>query len=207
MYTGKEFKELCYTNQWSLIKYISSNDFSRPLPAHYNYQYTFGLNEIPPEEVSLDVLNPCSAGGLYFTYLESYKWIGLHWFFVTVPDDAQVIIEPHSKFKTDKLIIVKEIKQISSVCLEAVRRDGFLLKFIRNQTEEMCHRAVENGGCYIKYVKNQTRDLCLLAIEISPSALMFIKNQTLEICLAAVDRNPVVIQYVRSPTVLQYFKK
>lgn len=64
-------------------------------------------------------------------------------------------------------IFFKEIKhpQTESICLAIVKREGFSLKFITNQTFDICKAAVSNYPLAIEYVKDQTVDLCLAALE------------------------------------------
>jgi hypothetical protein len=53
-------------------------------------------------------------------------------------------------------------------CLEAVRRDGYNLQYIReeNQTEEICMEAIRNDASSIRFVKRQTARLCGEAIKV-----------------------------------------
>jgi hypothetical protein len=47
-------------------------------------------------------------------------------------------------------------EQTEQICLEAVRRNGNALQFVKNQTEQICLEAVEREGKTLQYVKNQT---------------------------------------------------
>ena len=44
-------------------------------------------------------------------------------------------------------------------CLEAVRRNGYNIKYVRNQTPEKCLEAVKRNGYALNYVKKQTPEL------------------------------------------------
>jgi hypothetical protein len=81
-------------------------------------------------------------------------------------------------------------------CLEAVKKDGFNLEHVKNQTEEICLAAVEDKPLALKYVKNQTPKICTVAISQSFYALKYVKDKTLEICKAAVNRNINAMQFV-----------
>jgi hypothetical protein len=120
--SGAEFKKLMNKTGWELVKYLASNDFSKPQAKHHNFHYKFGLNEV--QEVQLNPKYECSAGGLYFTYIESYTWINYYWFEVTVPDDARVLFESDKKFKTDKLILLEEIHPTEDMYLNVVKYNG-----------------------------------------------------------------------------------
>ncbi len=198
--SGAEFKDLALANSWTLVKYLNSNDFTKPQEKHHNYHYQLGLNIIPKNKVNLDLENQCSAGGLYFTYLESAKWINYHWFIVTVPDDAQVLIESREKFKTDKLILLNEIEQISYLCLEAVKRNPTTLYYVKEQTLEICLKAVKRDPETLCYVKEQTQEICLEAVKRDAMALQHVKEQTREICLEAVRRFGPALQHVEEQT-------
>ena len=42
------------------------------------------------------------------------------------------------------------------MCLEAVKKDGNILQYVKNQTLELCVEAVKNNEHSIRFVKNQT---------------------------------------------------
>ena len=44
----------------------------------------------------------------------------------------------------------------SEYCLVAVKRDGYNLRFVKNQTPEICLVAVKENGYALKFVKEQT---------------------------------------------------
>jgi hypothetical protein len=43
----------------------------------------------------------------------------------------------------------------AKLCLEAVKRDGYNLQFIKSQTSEICLEAVRQNGRALYYVKNK----------------------------------------------------
>ncbi len=124
--------------------------------AHYNYHYKLGLNIIPPKKVKLDIANPCSAGGLYFTYSTSGGWYKNHCFDVFIPNDAQVIIEKDNKFKTDKLVILNEVSD-KWYC-DHIQFNLNWLKNIKNQTQEVCTLAVRESSQICQ--RSDSGDLC-----------------------------------------------
>src|SRR5205807_1904357 len=84
------------------------------------------------------------------------------------------------KFKTDKLILgerklICELEEWNddNFCLEAVRRIGYALKYVKNQTEQMCLEAVKQHIHSLEYVHNQTEQICLAAIKESGCALLY----------------------------------
>ena len=65
-------------------------------------------------------------------------------------------------------------------CLEAVKRYGYALRHVKEQTNEICLEAVRRNGLTLKYVKEQTPELCLEAVKQNGYALEFVKEQTPE---------------------------
>lgn len=69
--------------------------------------------------------------------------------------------------KTNKKISsVSNLEEISKTNqyqkdLEAIKKDGFALKYVENQTPDICLAAVQQIGNALRYVKNQTPDICL----------------------------------------------
>ena len=94
-------------------------------------------------------------------------------------------------------------------CLTAVKRDGYALRFVENQTSEICLEAVKRTGNALKWVKNQTQEMCLQAVKRNGYALKCVKEQTPEICLQAVKQNGFAIAFVidQTPTIIHYLKK
>ena len=57
-------------------------------------------------------------------------------------------------------------------------------------------KAVERNGYALRYVKDQTPDICLKAVEADDDALRYVKDQTPDICLKAVERNGYALRFV-----------
>ena len=43
--------------------------------------------------------------------------------------------------------------------IKAVEKDGYALKYVKEQTPEICIKAVEQNGLALKYVKEQTPEI------------------------------------------------
>ena len=71
-------------------------------------------------------------------------------------------------------------------CLEAVKRDGHALEWVKNQTHEICLEAVKQNGYSLGFVKNQTHEICLEAVKEDGLALKWVENQT-----------PLIIHYLK----------
>ena len=107
--------------------------------------------------------------------------------------------------------LVKELEDIKKeyiefdctdrdVCLEAVKKNGFALQYVKNQTPDICLEAVKQNGLALRYVKEQTPEICLEAVKEDGEALQFVKNQTPDICLAAVKQTGYALAYVKEQT-------
>ena len=71
-------------------------------------------------------------------------------------------------------------------CLEAVKEDGYALRFVKNQTPDICLEAVKSDGYSLQFVKEQTQEMCLEAVKRHGRAFRFVKNQT-----------PLIIHYLK----------
>jgi hypothetical protein len=59
----------------------------------------------------------------------------------------------------------------------ALLKNGLLLEFVPNQTNEFCKIAIIQNSYAIKFVKNQTEDLCKLALKNNIESLKYIKEE------------------------------
>jgi len=61
--------------------------------------------------------------------------------------------------------------------LEAVKRNGFSLKYIKNQTPEICLTAVKENGWALEFVKEQTPEICIEAVKKDKAAVMYVNKK------------------------------
>lgn len=158
VYSGREFNKL--TTGQIFFKILNNNW------THYQFKYQVGLNI---DNIAFDPVGDCRAGGLYFT---SFENIGLFSSYdtlvsrVTIPSDAKVYVEDR-KYKADKFELDNPIKinnfyieyysVKNSLKLRALRKDGLLIEYIKNQTQELCDAAVEENPYSIRYVQEKFR--------------------------------------------------
>jgi len=88
-------------------------------------------------------------------------------------------------------------------CLEAVKGNGYYLRYVKDQTEAICLEAVKGNGYYLRYVKDQTEAICLEAVKGNGDVLQYVKDQTEAICLEAVKGNGDVLQYVKDVKIFE----
>jgi len=89
--------------------------------------------------------------------------------------------------------------------LDVIKKNGRMIFFVKEQTDELCYIAVLNNGFNIKYVKKQTYELCKIAVEDVNLAFQYVdKNlQTIELCIIAIKnkhkvfKDPFNIQFIR----------
>jgi hypothetical protein len=113
------------------------------------------------------------------------------------------IKDKYGKFKTDRFYLqsIQDLEEFfdlnPEIRLDAVKQNGNILKFIRNQSYEICLSAVKSRGSALKYVKIQNSVICLEAVKEDPKMLEYVINQTAEICIAAVKKNTNAKKYVK----------
>jgi hypothetical protein len=64
--------------------------------------------------------------------------------------------------------------------LEAVKEDGYALKYVKEQTPEICLTAVKQNGYALQYVKEQTPEICLTAVKEDGYALKYVDKSIFE---------------------------
>ncbi len=69
--------------------------------------------------------------------------------------------------------------------LKAVERNGYALRYVKDQTEAVCLKAVEADGYALQYVKDQTEAVCLKAVERNGDALQYVLEKKLFFAVAA----------------------
>lgn len=98
-------------------------------------------------------------------------------------------------------ILIKKIKsQPLEMCLEAVKQNGWALRFIHDRTPTIYLEAVKENGCVLHLIRHQTYDICLAAVKENGWALQFVQEQTPDLCLQAVKQNGQALKYVRQQT-------
>ena len=103
------------------------------------------------EELNVDTLefNPvkeCVSGGLYFCRYEDFgKWISYkdkimkYIWDVEIPEGEEVV-DLGDKLKAHKIILLnkRSIWDDKELCLEAVKKNGCALRYVKEQTPELC---------------------------------------------------------------------
>ena len=58
--------------------------------------------------------------------------------------------------------------------LEAVKRNGDVLQYVKDQSEAVCLEAVKRNGDGLQYVKDQSEAVCLEAVKNDGDALRYV---------------------------------
>ena len=81
--------------------------------------------------------------------------------------------------QVDKKKLLKEFELWSNEkhCLEAVKRNGYSLQYVKDQSEAVCLEAVKQDGYSLRYVKDQTEAVCLEAVKQDGYSLQYVKEK------------------------------
>jgi len=95
-----------------------------------------------------------------------------------------------------------------NLLVNAIKKDGNILKYLKYQTDELCELAIEQNGLTLIYVHKQTPSICKKAVEQNGMALTYVKNKTDEICISAIKQNPISIIFIKNPSknIIEYMK-
>ncbi|WGH49980.1 hypothetical protein [Pseudoalteromonas phage vB_PtuP_Slicky01] len=64
--------------------------------------------------------------------------------------------------------------------LEAVKQDGWALRFVRKQTPEICLAAVKQSGWALQFVREQTPEICLAAVKEDSGSIKYVDTSVFE---------------------------
>lgn len=87
-----------------------------------------------------------------------------------------------------------------SITLDALGRNGEIIKYIENPSQRMINKAIQETPQAIRYIKNPSEKLQILAIEQDAYALTYIKNPSEKVQLLAMQNDPNVIEVIDNPS-------
>jgi hypothetical protein len=85
--------------------------------------------------------------------------------------------------------------------LSKVKKDGYLIQYIKNPSQEVQLAAVKLDRYAIRFIKNPSPDVQLAAVKQFGDVLRFIKNPSYEVQLAAINQHVPAIIYIKNPSV------
>ena len=98
------------------------------------------------------------------------------------------------------IFIDPQIENYNAICKFIVEQNGYLLRYVKKQTDEICKLTVQENGMTLRHVKVQTDEICKLAVQQDAYALEYVENQTEEICKFAVQQDAYALEYVENQT-------
>jgi hypothetical protein len=189
-----------------------------------NFKYVEGINENNEKFIPDDI----KGNGLYFTD-EINLWSltkgdhGNYIAYIKLLDNEKIWINRYMckthKFKIIKIETINDY--VNNLSTEkkilALKKNGLLIKYIKNKTEEMNFEAVKQQnnpqGLFdlitqgvefdeyaIQYIENPSEKVQLEALKKSYYVLKFIKNPSEQVQLEAVKKNAYAIQYIENPS-------
>ena len=79
--------------------------------------------------------------------------------------------------KSDALIEFEKWEN-ETYCMEAVKRNGYSLRYVKDQTESMCMEAVIPDGYSLRYVKDHPESMCMEAVKQDGDSLQYVKSKS-----------------------------
>lgn len=107
------------------------------------------------------------------------------------------------KYNPSTIAYINDEYKTNELYMEALSRDGFILKQIANKTPELCKLAVSTCGLVLKWVPEQTQELCDLAVKQDISAFYYVKDEfkTPELCMHVVKKDGLQLSLIENQTI------
>lgn len=158
-----------------------------------DYIFKMGMNEIK----NFDDTPECTPDALYFSDLENihlYVEYGNVLFEVSCPVDAKIIQVEDDKYKTDKLVVEKQV--IDDVLLQDIYNKAIecccSLQFVpdKYKTRENCQQAMQIDLSDMRFIPDsyKTNNFYTQAVQLRGHALRYVPDEykTYDLCLLAV---------------------
>jgi hypothetical protein len=107
------------------------------------------------------------------------------------------------KYNPSCIIYINEEYKTNELYIDALSRDGFVLKQIPNKTPELCKLAVSTSGLVLKWVPEQTQELCDIAVRQDIGAFYYVKDEfkTAELCMYVVKKDGLQLYLIENQTI------
>ena len=86
------------------------------------------------------------------------------------------------------LYLFPESLQTEEICLHAVKRDVWAIRYIKNPSEQIQMAAVRQTGYAVRFIKNPSEQVQMAAVTQDGYAIQFIDNPSEAVQLAAVQQ-------------------
>ena len=178
--------------------------------------YNVGFNKInridtfinKPESFRKDDCYICGTCGFYVTdnsNIPKYLSFDYNIAQIIIPDTSMIYLV-EDEIKVSEMIIEKIIGK-TEYCtnldkegqLEAVKHNGFTIKYIENPDKEVQLEAVKQNEYAINYIKNPDKDVQLEAVKQNKFVIYNITNPDKDVQLEAVKQDAFTIMYIKNP--------
>lgn len=85
--------------------------------------------------------------------------------------------------------------------LDIIRKNGMMIQYVKEQTEELCIEAIKQNWRSITLIKHLTENICLEAVKQEPMAIEKIPNiyRSQLVCREALVRKPIIFSLLTDP--------
>jgi hypothetical protein len=229
MISSIEFNRLFSKN----IFYVLLKESKKDLKGNVDLEGNVLTNGLNATAIQIDELSKNYVGGGYTFYdIQNIPFFFEENQFVckaTVPNATNVPVLQHTierdktnaqVYKTNAIMIDLETKirleeweawLNADFCKMAVKKNGFSMSCVANQTPELCIVAIENGGS-LKYIKKEliTPELCLMAVNRLGPNIGFVPDEIItdELRKMAIKQDFFSIMYIpqkdRTPELCEF---
>ncbi len=84
--------------------------------------------------------------------------------------------------------------------IEAVKRNGMVIRFINNPLDDVKREAILNNPLCIEYIEDLSEELAILAVQLLWNSIKYVKNLTDNIMREAVKSKGWAIQFIDNPS-------
>ena len=165
---------------------------------HHGFQLHEGLNtDVEP----FDPATECGPGGLYFASSDSiHRWLnrpGLRWLWdVSIPEGEKVVAFQH-KAKAHRIILSNPRPIPLELWRRAIRHNAAALVYAPDsvKSEDLCLDVVRRQGWLLKHVPAHTVSLkiCVAAVRQYESAISYVPDKLKELVRVKTTRTNVTM--------------
>ena len=202
-YIGKTFTKKEFYDKFPNFKPYKVMDKNMK---HNDYEYNLGFYKLDKYVNKYEY--ECCGGGFYLidnSNIPKYLLFDNNIAQIIIPDTSMIYLV-EDKIKVSEIIIETIIgkteycKNLNKECqLEAVKQNGFTIKYIENPDKEVQLEAVKQNEYAINYIKNPDKDVQLEAVKQNKFVIYNITNPDKDVQLEAVKQDAFTIMYIKNP--------
>jgi len=206
-YIGKTFTKKEFYDKFPNFKPYKVMDKNMK---HNDYEYNLGFYKLDKyvNKYEYEYEYECCGGGFYLidnSNIPKYLLFDNNIAQIIIPDTSMIYLV-EDKIKVSEIIIETIIGK-TEYCtnlnkegqLEAVKQNGFTIKYIENPDKEVQLEAVKQNEYAINYIKNPDKDVQLEAVKQNKFVIYNITNPDKDVQLEAVKQDAFTIMYIKNP--------